>query len=483
MSSLSVKTKATWPSVERYIIENNINFIPSRHLTDLKYLDGSKGNGMINRKTIKYLYRSPGIDILELTFSKSTVEVFTCKWNSAKAIVKEYALTQKNEAIFLKELSSCFQKLTGSPYALTLYGVTQRSHTAPLGLVVADVENGNLANFLRRSALTWSDRISLVYRIALAVKNLHDNHITHGYLISTNILLNESFNPIIVGFKRSFLEDRQSDSLLTEPSTDEPLSRTQDVYFLGILMWEIAAQQPTHSSQRHLDPNSLRLRDIPGVPKLYETLYKACWDSDPAKRPMIDEVVLQLSLIREQVDGMKHNSRSGRIREELKQELKKERVDRADACRTHWFAHRYMPREGMVLGEEDGTKEPENGINQRIPDESNVTSIEENALAELPSQTNEYTLLAEDPEDPVRHYTWVLEAVSMGELRDIPYEELQKDSVVGRGNYGTVYHAKWDELDVAIKEYSHSEDLVHDAQVFVLLGRHANIISLLGVTK
>ncbi|RUS16251.1 kinase-like domain-containing protein [Endogone sp. FLAS-F59071] len=447
--------KTIWPRVEQFITENNINYIPSRHLTDFKYLDGS-GN----------------------------VEVFTCKWNNAKVVVKKYSLTPKNEATFLKELS-CFQKLTGSPYALTLYGVTQQSNTASLGLVISHVENGNLANFLKRSALTWSDRISLAYRVALAVKNLHNNHIIHGYLISTNILLNESFNPIIVDFKRSFLDDHQSDSLLTEPSTDEPLPPTQDINFLGILLWEIAAQQPIYSDGIYRNPDSLapHLRDIPDVPKLYETLYKACWDSDPVKRPIIDEVILQLSLIREQVDGMEHNSRSGKIREELKQELKKERVDRADACRTHWFAHRYIPREGMVLGGEDGTKEPENGINQRIPDKANVTSIEENVLAELPSQTNEYMLLAEDPEDPVRHYTWILEAVSMGELRDIPYEELQKDSVVGRGNYGTVYHAKWDELDVTIKEYSHSEDLVHDVQVFVLLGRHANIISLLGVTK
>ncbi|KAF9438740.1 hypothetical protein BGZ76_005259 [Entomortierella beljakovae] len=77
-----------------------------------------------------------------------------------------------------------------------------------------------------------------------------------------------------------------------------------DIYSLGVLLWELTSGHPAFAKV----PQDVQLaiaimngkRELPveGTPLAYKELYEKCWDSDPAKRPSIDVIVLALKSIR-----------------------------------------------------------------------------------------------------------------------------------------------------------------------------------------
>jgi serine/threonine protein kinase len=76
-----------------------------------------------------------------------------------------------------------------------------------------------------------------------------------------------------------------------------------DIYSFGVLMWEISSGEPPFkASISHNDitalsqaiNNGLREDSIPETPEKYVKLYKACWDQEPKKRPMINQVFSRL---------------------------------------------------------------------------------------------------------------------------------------------------------------------------------------------
>ncbi|KAI8604509.1 kinase-like domain-containing protein, partial [Dissophora ornata] len=77
-----------------------------------------------------------------------------------------------------------------------------------------------------------------------------------------------------------------------------------DIYSLGVLLWELTsghsafAKMPQDVQLAVSILNGKREQPIEGTPEKYQALYELCWDSDPNKRPSLDDILLALSHIR-----------------------------------------------------------------------------------------------------------------------------------------------------------------------------------------
>lgn len=88
--------------------------------------------------------------------------------------------------------------------------------------------------------------------------------------------------------------------------------------------------------------------------------------------------------------------------------------------------------------------------------------------------------------DDIDPFVFITKALDAGELSEILYNDLEKICAVGRGNYSTVYKANCRRPEfsvVVVKEYSDPRDMVHDVQVFMVLGKHQDLVNFHGVTK
>jgi len=74
---------------------------------------------------------------------------------------------------------------------------------------------------------------------------------------------------------------------------------------LGVLMWELTTghsafgkvPQDVHLAVAIM--NGKREVSIEGTPAAYRALYERCWDSNPEKRPSMEEVLSTLAAVRE----------------------------------------------------------------------------------------------------------------------------------------------------------------------------------------
>jgi hypothetical protein len=66
-----------------------------------------------------------------------------------------------------------------------------------------------------------------------------------------------------------------------------------DIYAIGMLMWEISAEQPPYINMEHNYDlviniiNGRRPPTVPGTPSEYKELMYQCWNADPNERPDI----------------------------------------------------------------------------------------------------------------------------------------------------------------------------------------------------
>ncbi|CAB5395397.1 unnamed protein product [Rhizophagus irregularis] len=141
-------------------------------------------------------------------------------------------------------------------------------------LVLEYANQGTLESYLDKNFenLTWNDKYKMAHQLACAVLCLHDEGIVHNDLNSSNILVHQH-------------DIKLADFGLSK-RLDES-SRLQSKVF-GVI--------PYTDPKKFIMEISGGLREtiVPNTPTDYVKLYEECWDSEPSKRPNMEEVVKRL---------------------------------------------------------------------------------------------------------------------------------------------------------------------------------------------
>ncbi|CAG8557229.1 14642_t:CDS:2, partial [Funneliformis mosseae] len=180
-------------------------------------------------------------------------------------------------------------------------------------LIMQYANGGDLQNYLEKNHknLTWENKKKLAFQIAEGLNYLHNENILHRDLHSKNIVIHNG-NAKITDFGISKNMNTQNSINIIGtfgriPYVDPKklldlnyqYTKFSDIYSYGVLMWEISSEVPPFKNIIRNEEHLLRIEIIKGVrekaiegtPKIYEDLYKKCWDSTPEKRPRIRKIL------------------------------------------------------------------------------------------------------------------------------------------------------------------------------------------------
>ncbi|KAG0250106.1 hypothetical protein DFQ27_009570 [Actinomortierella ambigua] len=183
-----------------------------------------------------------------------------------------------------------------------------------LVIVMEFAENGSLASLILESNPSlsgWPEKERIAQEIIRGVAYLHSLDILHCDLKSSNVLLDHSFRAKICDFGSSIVRGSEASMsseshsrrgtvrwLAPELLTTSPKYSTKsDMYALGCIMWEMAANstppfkgldqfiaaERVYSGKREEIPND--------TPEEYRRWIEGCWSHDPASRPEAIDIV------------------------------------------------------------------------------------------------------------------------------------------------------------------------------------------------
>ncbi|CAJ0827636.1 13326_t:CDS:2 [Entrophospora sp. SA101] len=138
-------------------------------------------------------------------------------------------------------------------------------------LVLEYADSGTLRSYLREKfeTISWDLKLKFAYEIVSAVLCLHENNIIHRDLHSNNFLVHQKTIKLAdFGLSRKILESTTTSTLAGIPAYIDP-----QYYQIITLALKGIREEP-----------------IPDTPIEYIDLYKECWQSDPERRPDIQNV-------------------------------------------------------------------------------------------------------------------------------------------------------------------------------------------------
>ncbi|CAF4277870.1 unnamed protein product [Rotaria sp. Silwood2] len=257
--------------------------------------------------------------------------VYRARWLSRHQIVavKRFRLTQLDkqaEKEFFNEL--LLMQSVHYPHIVSFYGAcVERGKYA---LVIEYMSLGSLYKILHkdRLSLDWSARLSIALQTAKSINYLHklQQPILHRDIKSSNILLENSHEGYIVkvcdfGLARTQNEITRQTQLIdgltctlqwTAPEILrlEKYTKKSDVYSLGIVYWEIAANEIPYDGHdnaviREFVLAGERLEMPKTTPSSFSALINECWANDPNDRPECSYLIEMIeNLIQEQSNFM-----------------------------------------------------------------------------------------------------------------------------------------------------------------------------------
>ncbi|KAM7462835.1 hypothetical protein LguiA_030956 [Lonicera macranthoides] len=183
-------------------------------------------------------------------------------------------------------------------------------------VVVEFLPGGTLKNFLyknRKKKLAYKIVIQLALDLSRGLSYLHSQKIVHRDVKAENMLLDNQRNLKIADFGVARVEAQNPRDMTGETGTlgymapevldGKPYNRKCDVYSFGICLWEIyCCDLPyTNLSFAEVSYSVVRQNLRPDIPRCcpnsFANIMRKCWDTNPDKRPDMDEVVKLLEAI------------------------------------------------------------------------------------------------------------------------------------------------------------------------------------------
>ncbi|RIB21905.1 kinase-like domain-containing protein, partial [Gigaspora rosea] len=196
------------------------------------------------------------------------------------------------------------------------YGVSQFPKTNDYIFVMSYMPNGSLNDYLSNNFkdVTWKMKLDFLRDIVTGIKWIHQNKIIHRDIHDGNILIGNlesngpDSNTLIadLGFSKPANDESENSDpkiygimpyIAPEVLNKKQYSFSSDIYSLGMIMWELTSgNRPfydrAYDSQLALDICAKISRPIitEDTPQCWAILMQKCWQSDPLKRPTINEI-------------------------------------------------------------------------------------------------------------------------------------------------------------------------------------------------
>ncbi|KAG0322656.1 hypothetical protein BGZ99_003203 [Dissophora globulifera] len=277
--------------------------------------------------------------------------IHVAEWKGQKVAIKEASIR-----VISKEVE-IYSRMKGSEGVVEFYGVTFPPGLDKMCIVTKYADKGSLTWHLKveYQTLTWADKLRLGTQISTGISRLHTQGIYHRDLHGGNILIDDKGNAMLTDFGASTIMEERIDrnrkeyaleevpavqgqskfiskqitglnsvknNVDTDTGNDDPLIGVMayiaperfrnpkhfdakcDIYSLGVLLWELTAGHSAFSrvpQDVHLAVaimNGKREIAVDGTPAEYKALYEKCWQTDPALRPSMEEILETLAKVR-----------------------------------------------------------------------------------------------------------------------------------------------------------------------------------------
>eukprot|EP00210_Caulerpa_lentillifera_P007287 g6966.t1 len=187
---------------------------------------------------------------------------------------------------------------------------------------------GSLEKAIRKGKFVRNNQLEMVLVVETCVDicrgmiYLNNRNIIHGDLKSSNILINGSFSEEKgfiakvadfglsreLGMHASHIKTRTTGTVTHMPPElfkEEKMTAASDVYSFGIVMWELVSKESPLEGVPHFLIIKKILYDnwrptfAEGIPSCYIQLAQRCWAEDSSQRPLIQQVLNELELMRQ----------------------------------------------------------------------------------------------------------------------------------------------------------------------------------------
>jgi serine/threonine protein kinase len=167
--------------------------------------------------------------------------------------------------------------------------------------------NGNLRrNLTRIINNNWYQKLFMLYKIIAGLDKIHKQNLIHCDFHDGNIL-NHNRSKIFISDLglcqpvKSFLKKYDIYGVIPfmapEVLRGKSYTPASDIYSFSMIMWEFTSDVPPFNNRAHDLQLSLsickgeRPEIIENTPQCYVELMKKCWNEDPLKRPLSEEVL------------------------------------------------------------------------------------------------------------------------------------------------------------------------------------------------
>ncbi|CAB4411387.1 unnamed protein product [Rhizophagus irregularis] len=202
----------------------------------------------------------------------------------------------------VKSLAQCY-----GPYITKIHGVTRDPETKDYMLIMEYANGGNLHNYLQKNFtnISLGEKLYILWKITEGLNVIHKKKFIHRDLHSGNILL--TYQSWLIGDLG--LSQPANSTLLNneiygvipyiapEIFKGAKFSKESDIYSMGMIMWELTTGCKPFTDVEH--DTKLIYEIIDGkrpeitndTPECFANLMKECWNSEPLKRPSINQII------------------------------------------------------------------------------------------------------------------------------------------------------------------------------------------------